>query len=310
MARQYSNTSRSMTLVSGVSSVAATITVDDATGLPSTFPYNLVIDPDTAQVEIVEVSAAAGAVLTIGRGQQDTTGSTHAAGATVQHVWTALDGQELQTHLDATTNVHGVGVGVSVVGTSTAQTLTNKTISGADNTLTNIPSSAISGGNLSISGTVQGSSFLNSSGLPVEYASVWRTTDVGRSNTTSVSDDAVLMLPVAANARYRLQASVFWSKSATASQGIKHTWSTPSGTTGYWVAHAVGNAASARLTPDAVANSLGTGSSAGEYYLGMEGLFLTAGTSGFIAFSWAQAVSEATAVSVLQNSWLELRRVG
>ena len=42
-----------------------------------------------------------------------------------------LDG-EVGSHITATIDVHGVGVGNSVVGTGTTQTLTNKTVTGAD----------------------------------------------------------------------------------------------------------------------------------------------------------------------------------
>ena len=42
------------------------------------------------------------------------------------------DADASNTHIAASTNVHGVGVGNSVVGTGTSQVLTNKTITGAD----------------------------------------------------------------------------------------------------------------------------------------------------------------------------------
>lgn len=52
-------------------------------------------------------------------------------------------GTTLSTHTGASSGVHGV-VG-SVVGTSDSQTLTNKTMSGASNTFSNIPNGALSG---------------------------------------------------------------------------------------------------------------------------------------------------------------------
>ena len=42
------------------------------------------------------------------------------------------DADASNTHIAASTNIHGVGVGNSVVGTGTSQVLTNKTITGAD----------------------------------------------------------------------------------------------------------------------------------------------------------------------------------
>lgn len=48
---------------------------------------------------------------------------------------------DITTHANASTGVHGVAG--SVVGTTSTQTLTNKTISGSNNTFSNIPASAV-----------------------------------------------------------------------------------------------------------------------------------------------------------------------
>lgn len=54
-----------------------------------------------------------------------------------KHVSNA-QGKKWEDHVDASANVHGIGVGSSVVGTATNQTLTTKTIDGDDNTLKDI----------------------------------------------------------------------------------------------------------------------------------------------------------------------------
>ena len=46
-------------------------------------------------------------------------------------------------HRAASTEVHGLAVGVAVVGRTTSQTLTNKTIDGDDNTFQDIPGTAL-----------------------------------------------------------------------------------------------------------------------------------------------------------------------
>lgn len=145
MARQFSNTHVATTLASGINSSATAITPTSLSGLPSSYPYSLIIAYGTATLEVVTVTALAGSSLTVTRGQDGTLAQAHNAGDAVVHGVTARDLFEPQTHIDGVSNVHGVGSGSNVVGTATAQTLTNKTISGAANTLTNIPDSALAG---------------------------------------------------------------------------------------------------------------------------------------------------------------------
>lgn len=151
MARKYSNVSKTMTLTASVTITDTQIHVDDASGLPNTFPYVIVIDYEAPGVEICLVTAAAGNILTVTRGQEDTAAQPHTLGAIIVHAATAQDLQQAANHIEATTNVHGVGAGNAVVGTGTTQTLTNKTMSGASNTFSNIPGSAVVG---PIAGTI------------------------------------------------------------------------------------------------------------------------------------------------------------
>lgn len=143
MGRKYSNISKTMSLTTSIGISDVVIIVNDATGLPITFPYNLALEIDTANIEIVLVTSATSNNLTVSRGQEDTPARPHSTGATATHVATALDFQDMVNHIEGTTNVHGVGAGNALVGTGSTQTLTNKTMSGASNTFSNIPGSAI-----------------------------------------------------------------------------------------------------------------------------------------------------------------------
>jgi hypothetical protein len=88
--------------------------------------YTVVIDPDTALEEIVDVSNySSGNTLTIARGIDGSTGVAHSAGAIVRHMVIGRDLSESNTHIEATT---GHGATGAVVGTTNTQTLTNKTL--------------------------------------------------------------------------------------------------------------------------------------------------------------------------------------
>jgi hypothetical protein len=156
--RYYSSTASEKTLSSAVTNTASSITLNNLTGLPASYPYTLVLDPDQASEEIVLVTGlSSGTTLNVTRGTDTYQGVTggngtakqaHNAGAVVKHMITARDLQEPQDHIAGSQDVHGLsGSGSSggdVVGTSKTQTLTNKTISSANNTLT-VQSSDVSG---------------------------------------------------------------------------------------------------------------------------------------------------------------------
>lgn len=130
--RYYSSTAKQASLSSSISSVATTITLDLVTGFPTSYPYSLVIDPDTNKEEIVKVTASGGGTsLTVVRGDDNTTNVTHSAGATVRHVVSAQDFTDFSAHLGSTaspttTGVHGVSG--TIVGTTDTQTLSAKTL--------------------------------------------------------------------------------------------------------------------------------------------------------------------------------------
>jgi hypothetical protein len=110
MTRRYSTTSVETTLSASVSSTATTITVTSSLGLIPTAvgfvngsdTFAIAIDPDTAQEEICWVTSVDNTTktLTIERGKADTTGISHATGATVKHVLTGEDMKYLVTETD------------------------------------------------------------------------------------------------------------------------------------------------------------------------------------------------------------------
>lgn len=139
--RYYSSTAVRTQLTAAVSASATALTVGSTSGFPSSTPFTLMLDAGTALEELVTVTGLSGTNLTVVRGVDGTSGAAHVVGCDVRHGASARDFREPQEHIAATANVHGVTG--AVVGTTDTQALTNKTISGSSNTLTNVPKSAI-----------------------------------------------------------------------------------------------------------------------------------------------------------------------
>jgi hypothetical protein len=140
--RKYSSKAQQTTLSSPINATVTSMTVGNGSALmggktlTSTETYTVVIDPDTALEEIVDVTVyASGNTLTITRGVDSAspgTGSSHSAGAVVRHMAIGRDYQEANDHSESTT---GHGATGAVVGTTNTQVLTNKDLSSATNTL-------------------------------------------------------------------------------------------------------------------------------------------------------------------------------
>ena len=158
--RKYSSRSQQTTLAAGITDTATTCTVVSGSALlggatvPAGTTFTVVIDPDTALEEIVDVTAVSTNVLTIARGVENAgTGQAHSAGAAVRHMAIGRDFRESNLHIEATGAyndgtgshaMHGIVSGEGdVVGTAKAQALTQKTISGSANTITNIGTTSL-----------------------------------------------------------------------------------------------------------------------------------------------------------------------
>lgn len=141
--RYYSSTATVKTLSTAMTTSSTTMQLSDLVNLPTSYPYTMVIDPDGAEEIVLVTSLASGTTVNITRGTDTyqgvaggngTSKQAHSAGVSVKHMVTARDLQEPQNHIAASSAVHGLSG--SIVGTSDSQTLTNKTINSANNSLT------------------------------------------------------------------------------------------------------------------------------------------------------------------------------
>jgi len=129
-ARYYSSTAVRTTLSASLSSSDTEIVLASSTNFPSQFPFTLILEKDSANEEIVTVTGTVGANFSMTRGVDGTSARAHSAGTSVEHGVSAKDFTDFRTHEAAANGVHDIGPGASVVGTTTTQTLTNKTLGG------------------------------------------------------------------------------------------------------------------------------------------------------------------------------------
>ena len=158
--RKYSSRSQKTTLTSAITSSSNSITVVSGPALMGGITmtagqtYTVVIDPDTALEEIVDVYSAStnpvsGNTLAIVRNINGSIAQAHSAGAEVRHMAIGRDYQEANDHAEATT---GHGATGAVVGTTNTQTLTNKTLTAPVITTPTITSLTLGDGNLVFEG--------------------------------------------------------------------------------------------------------------------------------------------------------------
>ena len=201
--RKYSSRSQQTTLSAALTSSAGTTTVVSGSTLAGGVTisagetFTVVIDPDTALEEIVDITAISGNTLTITRAIDGSSGVAHSAGAVVRHMAMGRDYREANTHIEATT---GHGATGAVVGTTNTQTLTNKTLTSPTITGTG----AIAGtftGNLTgnVTGNVSGTSGSTTGNAATVTNGVY-TTDTGTVTSTMIANGTIVNADINASA--------------------------------------------------------------------------------------------------------------
>lgn len=134
--RQYAGAAAATTISAGINTSDTTCSLTATTGWPSTagVPFYVVIDPGTSAEEKCSATIS-GSTLTLTRAQDDTSASSHSAGATIYPVFTANDADEANEVVSKLTtkgdllvttgsalNRLGVGTNYQVLGADSAAT--------------------------------------------------------------------------------------------------------------------------------------------------------------------------------------------
>jgi hypothetical protein len=174
--RKYSSRSQKTTLTSAITSSSSSITVVSAPALLGGITitagqtYTVVIDPDTALEEIVDVFSSSGNpvsgnTLAIVRNINGSVAQAHSAGAQVRHMAIGRDYQESNDHIENVTTAHGLTIANVTLSTGTgnvstamlaANAVTTAKITDANVTTAKIADSAITSAKIADLGIATG----------------------------------------------------------------------------------------------------------------------------------------------------------
>jgi hypothetical protein len=182
--RYYSSTAAKTTLAVAIDAVSASIQLATASGLPSQYPFTLILEKDTANEEIINVTGLVGTNYTVTRGQDGSTAKAHNIGAIVEHGVSARDFTESRAH-EVASSAHNVTG--DIVGTNGAQTLAGKTLTSPTINTPTIAGATISGAFTSTA-TITGGTYSSATLGSNLSAGGFKITNLG---TPTLASDAV-----------------------------------------------------------------------------------------------------------------------
>jgi hypothetical protein len=198
--RKYSSRAQQTTLSSSITAVATTMTVGSASNLMASVTpsggetYTVVIDPDTAVEEIVDVTGVAGSILTIVRGVDNAgSGSIHSAGAIVRHMVIGRDLNEANEHSVGTLAQHAATTSLELKTLISDETGSGSLVFATSPTLVT-----------PVLGVATATS-INGTTIP-SSATLVKTSDTGTVDSTMILDGTIL------NADINASAAIAYSK--------------------------------------------------------------------------------------------------
>ena len=308
--RQYTSRSQQTTLTSAVTSGGTTINVSNASTLFATVSgsslstsstFTVVIDPDTALEEIVDVTGASSNTLTITRSvDAESTATDHSAGAVVRHMIIGRDLRDSNTHIEASSSVHGLSAtGGVVVGTAQIQTLTNKTLT------TPIVAGATLSGAITSTATITGGTLtgaivtgLTSSGLGDTQATPKNYVDAILGSATAAATSAASAATSASSASTSASSAATSASSAATSASSALTSQTAAATSASSASTSASSAATSASSASTQATAASTSATSAAASATAAASSATAAAASFDSFDDRYLGPKATAPTV------------
>lgn len=282
--RYYSSNAAKTTLANSITSSSTSLELAAAANLPTQYPYTLILEKDTANEEVVEVTSKTGTAYNITRNIDNSGAKGHAIGANVEHGVSARDFTESRAHEVATTNVHGTTG--DLVDTGSAQTVTGAKTFSAVNITANAD---IKAGGFKVTGLANGSASTDAA----TKGQLDAIAGSASSAATSASSAAASALAASSSAT----AASNSANSASASSAAAALSATASSTSAGQAASSASAAAASALT---ASNSAATATSSAATATTQAGIATT--QAGIATTSAGMATSSAASAAISASS--------